>query len=267
MDLAAQLLDARRQARTIERPSSYLDDFDLARGYAVYADVDKGLRESGLKPVGRKIGFTNKATWDEFDLATPIWAYVYDETLRLTDTRECEFKVSDLVAPRIEPEVVLKVNDRISNADPDDHGLADAVEWVAIGFEIVDCHFTGWQFTAAEIVADFGAHSSLVVGSPMMLDEGLKADLPNLLENLGVNLRCDSKIVDTGVGRNALGGPINALGFLISTLESQSWAEKIRPGEVVTTGTLTGLPYIHPGERWTVDVSGIDLTPLSISLV
>ena len=267
MELATKLLDARRHRRTIERPSSYSDNFDLDKGYEVYAAVDKGLRESGLAPAGRKLGFTNKATWDEFDLATPIWAYVYDGTLSLAGANEFEATVSDLVAPRIEPEVVLKVNERIVNAGGDPDDLVGAVEWVAIGFEIVDCHFAGWQFTAAEIVADFGAHSRLIVGEPTMLDERLKGDLPDQLANLGVKLRCDSAMVDTGFGRNALGGPMSALGFLTSTLPAHSWADKVQPGEVITTGTLTGLPYISPGERWTVEVSGFDLTSLSIMLV
>ena len=142
----------------------------------------------------------------------------------------------------------------------------EIVKLGAIGFEIVDCHFAGWQFTAAEIMADFGAHSHLIVGEPTILDERLRADLTDQLENLGVKLRCDSALVDTGFGRNALGGPMNALGFLISTLQAQSWADKVQPGEVITTGTLTGLPYIRPGERWMVEVSGIDLTSLSITL-
>ena len=267
MELATQLLDARRRAQTIERPSTHADDFDLERGYEVYAAVDKGLREAGFKPAGRKLGFTNKATWDEFDLATPIWAYVYDETLCLTGASEFEVKVSDLVAPRIEPEVVLKVNDRISNLGSDPNALVGAVEWVAIGFEIVDCHFAGWQFTAAEIVADFGAHARLVVGKPTMIDAGLKTKLSDRLEALSVNLGCNSTIVDTGVGRNALGGPMKALEFLLSALDTHTWADKVQPGEVITTGTLTGLPYIKPGEQWTVEVSGVDLAPLSITLV
>ena len=267
MELATQLIDARRRRQTIERPSRYADDFDLERGYEVYAAVDKGLREKGFKPAGRKLGFTNKATWDEFELATPIWAYVYDQTLCLTGASEFEVKVSDLVAPRIEPEVVLKVGSRISNAGSDPNTLVDAIEWVAIGFEIVDCHFAEWRFTAAEIVADFGAHSRLVVGKPTMIDEGLKNDLSSRLEALSVNLLCNSALVETGVGRNALGGPLKALGFLITALDTHSWADKVQPGEVITTGTLTGLPYIHAGEQWTVEVSGFDLASLSITLV
>lgn len=267
MELATRLLDARRYGRTVERPSSYLNSFDLDAGYDVYAAVDKGLRESGWAPAGRKLGFTNKATWDEFELATPIWAYVYDRTLSLAGASEFEAKVSDLVAPRIEPEVVVRVNDRITNVGDDPDDIADAVEWVAIGFEIVDCHFAGWQFTAAEIVADFGAHAHLIVGVPTLLDERLRAGLSDQLANLGVTLRCDSATVDTGVGRNALGGPMNALGFLMSALKTHSWVDKVQPGEVITTGTLTGLPHISPGEQWTVEVSGFQLKPLSIKLV
>ena len=73
-------------------------------------------------------------------------------------------------------------------------------------------------------------------------------------------------VLATGVGSNALGSPIKALGFLIEVLESQSWADPLQAGEIITTGTLTSLPYISSGETWTVNVSGIDLPSLSIVL-
>lgn len=267
MKLAGLLIEARREGRTIDRPSHYRDEFCLDDGYEVYAAVDQGLRTQGLKPVGRKLGFTNKATWGEFHLDTPIWAYVYDETLIETKGSEIEVDLGGLVAPRIEPEVVIGVGDRVSQVGGDLSRLVDSVEWVAIGFEIVDCHFAGWKFTAAEIIADFGAHSRLVVGKPLSVKDSMKSGLSKMLENLSVELRCNGKIVDTGVGLNALGGPLNALGFLLEKVRTQSWADEVCGGEVITTGTLTELPFIHPGERWVVEVAGADLQPLSITLV
>jgi 2-keto-4-pentenoate hydratase len=265
-EIAARLLEARRHGREIERPGRGLDRFELDDGYAVYALVDAGLRAQGFRPAGRKLGFTNEATWREFDLSTPIWAYVYDRTLDFAGSRSFEAAVGNLAAPRIEPEVVLKLK-----ASPDlrngGAALADAVEWVAIGFEIVDCHFADWQFTAPEIVADFGAHSRLIVGAPRVVDARSRPGLARTLEALTVALRCDSLLVDTGIGSNALGGPLNTLRFLTGALDSQDWADGLQPGEIITTGTLTGIPYIHPGERWTVEPAGMDLEPLTIDLV
>jgi hypothetical protein len=36
---------------------------------------------AGARPVGRKIGFTNRAIWPKYGVHQPIWGTVYDETL------------------------------------------------------------------------------------------------------------------------------------------------------------------------------------------
>ena len=270
MDLAGQLIHAREQGRTIERPSRQGETLGLDQGYEVYSDVDARLRASGYQRVGRKIGFSNKATWAEFELSTPIWAYVYDQTVALPTSsvgkREVEVSAQNLVAPRLEPEIVLKVNDKISNVDPDPESLTNAIEWIAIGFEVVDCHYQDWKFSAPEIIADFGAHARLVVGHPFQVGDIARSALVSTLADTQVTLLNDSNIVETGEGRNALGGPIQALGFLMRTITSQPWAEALQPGEIITTGTLTPFPYIHAGERWTVEVTGVSLSSLSIVL-
>ncbi len=266
MELADLLIKARREGRTIMRPSHHFREFDLNDGYEVYAAVDQILRAQGLKPAGRKLGFTNKATWKEFHLDTPIWAHIYTETLIETKGSEIEVDLRGLVAPRIEPEIVIGVGDQISQVGDDFSHLVDSIEWVAIGFEIVDCHFADWNFTAPEIVADFGAHSKLVVGKPLIVTELMRSGLSKMLENLNVQLICNDKVIDTGIGRNALGGPINALGFLLEKVRTQSWSDKVSGGEIITTGTLTKLPYIYPGEHWKTKISGGNLQPLSIVL-
>ena len=41
----------------------------------------------GERPIGRKIGFTNRTIWAEYGVYAPIWGYVYDGTVReLTGT-------------------------------------------------------------------------------------------------------------------------------------------------------------------------------------
>ena len=37
-------------------------------------------------------------------------------------------------------------------------------------------------------------------------------------------------------------------------------------GEVVTTGTLTSLPYLRPGESYRVEVAGAPLAPVQLEL-
>jgi 2-keto-4-pentenoate hydratase len=39
----------------------------------------------------------------------------------------------------------------------------------------------------------------------------------------------------------------------------------LRAGEVITTGTLTPLPAVKPGESWHIETTGIGLTGLGIT--
>ena len=87
MQLSGQILKARDLGQTIERPSSRGELREITEGYEVYREVDALLRQSGYTRVGRKIGFSNKATWNEFGLDSPIWAYVYDRTVAFAPGR------------------------------------------------------------------------------------------------------------------------------------------------------------------------------------
>ena len=135
---------------------------------------------------------------------------------------------------------------------------------VAIGFEVVDSHFPKWRLTAAEAVADFGVHAALVVGEPWPVGAVHLREVAAALESLRVTLGQGETVFAEGEGRNALGSPLLALGRLAAVLASQPWAPPLAAGEVVSTGTLTPLPALRPGERWRVTVAGAPLPPLEL---
>ena len=77
-----------------------------------------------------------------------------------------------------------------------------------------------------------------------------------------MQLRRGSELIATGFGRNALGSPLNALAYLRDVLDSQSWPDPLQGGEIITTGSLTSVPFILPGETWSVEVLGLGLETL-----
>ena len=80
-------------------PSLTLDD-----AYRVTAFAN-GIRiAQGHKPMGRKIGFTNKRLYDEYGVRAPIWGYVYDRTLHNLDA---PLPLAVYAEPKIEPEIVF----------------------------------------------------------------------------------------------------------------------------------------------------------------
>ena len=62
-------------------------------------------------------------------------------------------------------------------------------------------------------------------------------------------------------GKNSLRSPALCLGELAAAAARRSDTEPLAAGEVISTGTLTSSVPIAPGERWTVEVDGIDLGP------
>jgi 2-oxo-3-hexenedioate decarboxylase len=264
--LTADLLQARDAAQVTRRPSQRDSDFTLERAYEVGRCLQASLMGRGYRPVGRKIGFTNPAMWGQFRVSQPIWAPMYAQTVHYARNGRARLNLDGMVAPRLEPEVVLKLRQPVPSGEPLAEDLAPCIEWAAIGFEVVDSHYADWSFTAAEAVADFGVHAALVVGTPWRVDAEKPHDLASILPALQVALRGGKEFVAAGEGRNALGSPLLALGFLARVLAAQAWAPPLVPGEIVTTGTLTALPFLRRGESYCVEVAGAPLTPLQLEL-
>ena len=265
--VAADLLRARDTASLTALPSQSQAGFDLEKGYQVGRALHEDLVERGYAPVGRKIGFTNRATWEEFRLDTPIWAHMYSHTVHFADRAGFHLSLKGMAAPRIEPEVVFKLRRPIPQGDPLVEEIADCVEWAAIGFEFVDCHAPDWRFTAADAVADFGLHAALVVGTPWQLESEDPEAVAVQMQEMKVTLSRGGEIMALGEGRNALGSPLLALGHLARVVRRQAWAAPVSYGEIITTGSLTPLPHVSAGERWSVRVAGAPLEPLEVDLV
>jgi 2-oxo-3-hexenedioate decarboxylase len=239
---------------------------DLDRAYQVGRVLHERLVERGFRSVGRKIGFTNPAMWEQFQVSQPIWAHVYAQTVHFAQGGHLLLTLDGMVAPRLEPEVVLKLRQPVPSGESSAEELARCLEWVAVGFEIVDSHYPDWRFTAAEAVADFGVHAALVVGTPWRVGAENPQHIATSLQTLKVTLRGGKDFVAEGEGRNTLGSPLLALGFLAQVLADQPWAPPLVPGEVITTGTLTALPCLRRGESYRVEVAGAPLAPLQLDL-
>jgi 2-oxo-3-hexenedioate decarboxylase len=264
--LVAELLQARDAVRLAPNPSHLGPDFTLERAYQVGRGLHEHLVAGGFRPIGRKIGFTNRAMWEQFKVTEPIWAHMYEQTVHFAQEGHLRLSLAGMVAPRLEPEIVLKVNSAMPSSELSVEELASRIEWAAVGFEIVDSHYADWRFTAAEAVADFGVHAALVVGTPWPVDSENRHELASALESLKVTLRGGQDFIAEGEGRNALGNPLLALAHLVRVLSAQPWAPPLAAGEVITTGTLTTLPSIRAGESYRVEVEGAPLAPLRLEL-
>jgi 2-oxo-3-hexenedioate decarboxylase len=76
--IAAEAFGVLDTGRQIAPFSSRLPAFSLADAYRVTAAVRRLRETRGERPIGRKIGFTNRTTWPDY---APMWGYVYDRTV------------------------------------------------------------------------------------------------------------------------------------------------------------------------------------------
>jgi 2-oxo-3-hexenedioate decarboxylase len=265
--LARELAAAYANRSTVIAPSERDPGFDLSDAYAVEAELARIRRASGRTTVGRKVGFANRAMWRVFKLDTLVWAHMYDDTVRNATGGKASLSIGRMISPKIEPEIVFKLRRPILSGVFEPTAVLDAVDWIALGFEIIDCVFPDWKFQPVDFVAAFGLHAGLVVGEPTGVNA---ADIPALVEQLArfkVRLMRNSELAEEGTGKNSLRSPGLCLAELAAAISRREDAEPLAAGELISSGTLTTSLPIRPGEAWSATVEGIDLAPLTLALL
>ena len=248
-------------------PSARGTGFDLASAYAVEAELTRLRRASGRTSVGWKVGYANKAVWRVFKLDTLVWAHMYDDTVRFAETNDASLSVGHMCSPKIEPEIVFKLKQPLSGGVTDPAVVLQSVEWLALGFEIIDCVFADWKFQPSDFVAAFGLHAALVVGQPLRVESSQIANLVDQLSQFKVNLLKDGQLVEQGSGRNSLRSPALCLGELASAIARRSDVEPLATGDLVSSGTLTESRPIAPDETWTAAIEGLELPTLTLRTI
>jgi 2-oxo-3-hexenedioate decarboxylase len=229
-------------------------ELEESGAYAVLDELSRRRVALGWRRAGWKLGFTNRSLWPVFGVDRAFCAPLWHEALVRAENGAATFELGTFRQPRIEPEVVFKLKSTPPPTDDADEVLAH-VEWMAAGFEIVQCPYDGWKFSSAECTAAFGLHGAMVLGDPV------PPASPDTLVAFELVLARDGEEVDRGVGANALDSPALALAHL-----TQIAREPLQPGAIVTTGTLTNAWPIEPGQTWTSDYTRLGVSGLTLSL-
>jgi 2-keto-4-pentenoate hydratase len=237
--LAREFFAAYNAGQMISQPPSARDAaFEMNQAYAVEAEFRRLREAEGHKFAGRKVGYANKAMWRALKLETLVWASMYDDTVHVGAS---ELSLANCVSPKLEPEIVFKLKD------------AQTIEWMALGFEIIDCPFPNWEFKPVDFVAAYGLHKALVIGEP--------SSAPASTEQLAafkLKLYRNGEFIEEGSGRNSLRSPALCLAELANRTA-------LAPAELISTGTLTTGQPIASGELWRAEVEGLALPPLVLS--
>jgi 2-keto-4-pentenoate hydratase len=263
--LAEKLIEASLHASLLERPSLLDQNFDVSAAYRVLDAISTHRRAVGWHSVGYKIGFTNRSIWQRYGISHPIWAPVWSSTVPLAPDNRCTLSLAPFAQPRIEPEVVFKLGARLTVTE-DPAEVLRSVEWVAQGFEIVQCHYEGWRFSAADCIADFGLHGALVIGTPVPLAVRSLDSWTVALANFEATIALGAEPRGHGRGALVLGSPVRALAHLARELSESDKPPPVA-GDIITTGTLTDAHPVEAGQLWSATYSTLGTPSLSLQFI
>ncbi len=230
-------------------------------GYRIALPLHREREAAGWRPLGRKIGFTNRSLWPRYGVFQPIFGFVYDRTLTHATEGRATVSLAGLKQPRIEPEICFGLK-AAPPRSKDPAEILPAIEWVAHSIEIVHCDLPNWQMKVGDATSANGLHGALVVGRKVPI--AAFADAADRLRALEVTLSKAGTIVDRGTGANVLDSPLLALAHLVDLLAALPDFAQLSAGEVITTGTLTDAAPIAPGETWSTRFKGDELPGLNI---
>lgn len=183
----------------------------------------------GRRLVGRKIGLTSAAVQTQFGVHQPDFGVLTDD-MQVADGSTID--LAHLLAPRIEAEVAFKLATDLDAADPNEHAVADATDWVAPAIEVVDSRIRGWDISITDTIADNASSGMFVVGRDRHhIDEVELTDVAVRIVRLA-----DGEMLSSGVGAACLGSPLTAATWLAREMQRRS--EPLRAGDLVLSGAL-----------------------------
>lgn len=244
--VAAELL--RCEDERVDRPpfSDEWPELDLETGYRIQ-DLNLQARLArGETLVGVKLGLTSKAKQERMGVHFPFVAWLTDAMLLGAGDPVPQ---SRLIHPRIEPEIVFVLKERLAGP-----GVSCAVAMAAVGSvwggaEVIDSRYRDFRFKAGDVAADNASSGAFVTGPVGLPPEALNLALEAAL------VEVDGQVVDSATGAAVQGHPGEALALAANELAKRGRA--LEPGWIVLTGGMTDAVPAPPGASVAIHFSNL----------
>ncbi len=226
---------------TIDHPDLSIDD-----AYAVQDEVVRRRVERGEHVVGAKLGLTARAKQTQMGVDQPVFGQLLSGGLHPLGT---SIALDQLIHPRVEPEIVFRIGERLRGPGLSRSQVLDATESVTCGLEIIDSRYADFSFTAADVIADNTSAASFVTSAHVETVSALDLAL------LGLTLEVDGELVSTAAGAATMGHPADAVAALANWLGERGRA--IEAGWQIYSGGLTAAVPLLAGGRITATFASL----------
>lgn len=243
--LYKKLETARLERKAVTPYSAEDDAFDLADGYAVQRMGLEAALAKGQRVAGYKMGLTSRAKQRDVNVFEPIRGFLLST---METIKGGQVDTSTRIHPRVEPEVAVVLKKPLAGPGVGLRDVLDAIGDIYPALEILDSRYQSFQFRLADVVADNTSASGFMVGRTSLLPRLHELNL------LGITLRKNGEIVDTGAPAATLGDPLLPVVSLANALGREGLA--IEPGMVLLTGGVCTSTPFQAGDRIECDWPG-----------
>lgn len=189
---------------------------------------------SGKSPCGYKMGLTSRAKQIDVNVFEPIRGYLLRDMEIVGPLTPDRF-----VQPRCEPEVAVILRSKLK-APLSVRDVIPALSAIVPAIEVLDSRFENYRFSIAEVVADNCSAAGFVLGKTNLLSQAKELSL------MGVVVKKNGQIVETGVPAAVLGDPLLSVVSLVQSLTEDG--REVEPGQVILTGGITASVPFSKGD-------------------
>jgi 2-keto-4-pentenoate hydratase len=205
---------------------------------------------------GWKLGGTNPAARAKAGIERPFRGRIRASMIYESPA---EIPWPDLMRPVVEPEIAFRLGRHLPPRGRD-YGADDmvqAIEAIMPAIEIPESRLSDDHLAGGfGMVADQGFAGRLVLGPPC--PDWQRLDLVALTASLAVN----GRVVAEGKGAAAMGHPLAALAWLAN--ERIAHGDSLRSGQVISTGSLTGIQRVAPDDKVVADFGPLGQAALTL---
>ncbi len=243
---AVDILNGRSNNWTIDKMDTAHAPRTAEEGYAVQSIV---IRRFERPVAGWKIGCTSRLAQEMLGIPEPFFGPVFKDVFLKGPTW---LPPDRFIRPGIEGEIAFTLKRPLESrrAPYSRAEVENAIDRVFAAIEVIDTCFLDFANAGApNLIADLAANGGLAAFEGVEYEPGMD------LKSVDLIMTVNGAEVGRGVGADALGDPVDALVWLAN--ESSRRGIGLDFGQIVSTGTCTGLVWLEPGQQVELTVSGI----------
>ncbi|MGW3284295.1 2-keto-4-pentenoate hydratase [Streptomyces sp. NPDC001002] len=252
--LAGELWNAERSSAPIQPISARHPDADIDDAYRIQLAGVRLRVDGGDRVRGHKVGLTARVMRQQFGVSRPDFGHLLASMFHAEGE---PLPIDELIAPRVEPEVAFVLNAPLRGPGVTVADVLAATAFVLPALEIIDSRIEDWRIGIVDTVADNASSARVVLGGKRTSVSEVDPRL------LGVVLRRNGEVVETGATGAVLGNPAQAVAWLANTIASHGGV--LNAGDLIMPGTCTRAVAMEPGDTVRADFEQLGHVGVSFS--